>query len=407
MRINRKHLPAAVFVGAFRNGPTLGNVWRPHHLPWVDAPARNIAAAAPMITTREARLAAEAWMSEEAARHPELVGAILAGSTWTRAPEEPHPPSSDVDLFIYLDADVPSEILEPHGHLAPRKLAFRGVVLEPSFHEARRIADPETVLGDMYLAPVFNEPCILLDPYNRLATLAGAVQPEFLRRRHAQRRLAQALGAATLTAPPAAIANIPALRAPCWRNAGHCFGVARCAVATLVASLRYPTIRRSFVAAREVLCAAGREDLADQLLRLLGSFSLSRAEVETLAAEAEQTYDLAVEVRRTPVVMDWNVSPDARELERAAVREVIGAGHHREALFQLLLVRTSAQGIIENDGDEEARASSRIGYRRLLGALGIDGDEAFHERALALRAFLPALRQALEALLARAPGLLD
>jgi len=143
-----------------------------------------------MITTREARLAAEAWMHEEAGRHPELVGAILAGSTKARDPEEPHPPSSDVDLFIYVDAEVPSEILEPHGRFAPRKLAFRGVVLEPSFHEARRIADPETVLGDMHLAPVFTDPCILLDPYGRLAALAAAVKPEFLRRHHAQRRLA-------------------------------------------------------------------------------------------------------------------------------------------------------------------------------------------------------------------------
>jgi hypothetical protein len=312
-----------------------------------------------------------------------------------------------VDLFIYVDAEVPSEILQPHGRFGPRKLAFRGVVLEPSFHEARRIADPEAVLGDMHLAPVFSEPYILLDPCGRLEALAAAVKPEFLRRRHAQRRLAQALGPATPTASPAAIANIPALRAPCWRNVGHAFGVARCAVATLVAGLRYPTVRRSFVVAREVLCTAGREDLADGLLRLLGSFSLSRAEVEALAEEAERTYDDAVKVRRTPVVLDCNVSCDARELERAAVRELIDAGHHREALFQLLLVRTAAQGIIENDGSEEARALSRIGYQRFLAALGIDGDEQYYARMVALRAFMPALREGSEALLARVPGLLD
>ena len=362
-----------------------------------------------MITTREARLAAEAWIQEEAPRHPELVGAILAGSIRRREPEEPHPPSSDVDLFIYVDAEVPSEILEPHGRFAPRKLAFRGVVLEPSFHEARRIAAPEAVLGDMHLAPVFTDPHILLDPHGRLQALATAVKPEVLRRRHVQRRLAQALGLgpAPPTGPRVSIPDIPALRAPCWRNAGHAFGVTRCAFATLVAGLRYPTIRRSFIVAREVLGAAGREDVADELLRLLGSFALSRTEVETLAAEAERTYDVAVEVRRTPVVMDWNVSRDARDLERAAVRELIDAGHHREALFQLLLVRTAAQGIIENDGDEAARASSRIGYQRLLAALGIEGDEAFQARGQALRAFMPALREGCEALLAGAPGLID
>src|SRR5512143_128421 len=128
-----------------------------------------------MITTRDARFAAESWTREEAGRHPELVGAILAGSTSARDPEEPHPPSSDVDLFLYVDAEGPSEILEPHGRFAPRKLALRGVVLEPSFHEARRIADPEAFLGDMQLAPLFNEPCILLAPYGRLAALAAAV----------------------------------------------------------------------------------------------------------------------------------------------------------------------------------------------------------------------------------------
>jgi hypothetical protein len=309
-------------------------------------------------------------------------------------------------VFIFLDAEVPSEILEPHGRFAPRKLLFRGVVLEPSFHEARRIADPEAVLGDMHLAPLFTKACILLDPYGRLESLAAAVKPEFFERRHAQRRLAQALGPGTPPkGVPASIHDIPALRAPCWRNVGHCFGVMRCALATLVAGIRYPTIRRSFVLAREVLRDAGREGVADELLRLLGSFSLSRADVERLATELEQTYDVAVGVRRTPVVMDWNVSQDARELERAAIREMIETGHHREALFQLLLVRTAAQGIIENDGDEDAKASSRVGYQRLLAVLGIDGDESFRARMQALQAFMPRLREACEAVLAQVPGL--
>lgn len=360
-----------------------------------------------MITTREARLAAEAWIRAEAGRLPELVGAILAGSTRTRDPQEPHPPGSDVDLFIYVDAEVPSDILEPRGRFAPRKLAFRGVVLEPSFHEARRLVDPEAVVGDMYLAPVFAEPCILLDPYGRLAGLAEAVKPGIRRRRHVQRRLAQALGRAMPADPGSSIPDIPALRASCWRNAALAYGVMRCATATLVAGLRNPTTRRSLVIAREVLGAAGREDLADGLLRLLGSFALSRAEVEALAAEAERTYDVAVAARRTPVVLDWNVSPDARELERAALRELIDAGHHREALLHLLLVRTAVQGIIENDGGGEARASARTGYRRLLAALGIEGEEAFRARGQALQAFMPALREGCEAVLARAPGLLD
>lgn len=360
-----------------------------------------------MITTRDARLAAAEWMRNEAGRHPELVGVVLAGSTQTRDAEQPHPPGSDVDLFIYVDAEVPSDILEPRGRFAPRKLAFRGLVLEPSFQEARRIADPEAVLGDMHLAPVFTDPHILLDPYGRLEALATAVKPEIHLRRHARRRLEQALDFTPPKGMPASLQNVPGMHAPCWRNVGHGFSVARFALPTLVASLRYPTIRRSFVVAREVLLDAGREEIADALLRLLGSFALTRSEVEALAAEAQRTYDVAVDVRRTPVVLDWNVSRDARELEQAAVRELIDAGHHREALFQLLLVRTVAQGIIENDGDEEAQVSSRIGYQKLLVALGIDGDASLEARKQALQAFIPTLREGCEVLLSRAPGLFD
>ena len=62
------------------------------------------------------------------------------------------------------------------------------------------------------------------------------------------------------------------------------------------------------------------------------------------------------------------MSPAARKLERAAVRELIDAGHHREALLQFLLVRTVEQGIIENDDSEEVRGRRASAYQRLLAA---------------------------------------
>lgn len=360
-----------------------------------------------MITTEHALCAAEAWVRETADEYPELVGVVLAGSTRRRERAAPHPLGSDIDLFLYVDAEVPSDILEPRGRFAPRKLTFHGVLLEPSFHDARCLADPETVLGDMHLAPLFTDPVVLLDPQGRIRTLAAAVTPEFPRRRHAERRLQQALKAAALGETPFAVPEAPALQAPCWRNIAFGYSIMRCALAIIVADLRSPTTRRSLVVAREVLATTGRTDIGDELLRLLGSLHLRRAEVRDLAAEAEHTYDIALAARRTPVVMDWNVSLAARALERAAIHELIDDGHHREALFQLLLVRTVAQGIIENDGAGDVRERTRFGYHRLLAALGIGDDPALLARAQAIRAFAPALRGVCEALLARAPGVID
>ncbi len=359
-----------------------------------------------MITTGEARRIAEAWLREEAPRVPELVGAILGGSTGTRDPEAPHPAASDVDVFLWVDAEVPRDIEHPRGRFAPRKLLRGGVVLEPSFHDTRRIADPETVLGDAHLGPAFADPLILLDPAGRLAAVSDAVRPEYRRRRHVERRLAQALKLLEAMGPHPCAPALPTL-APCWRNVAMAIAVMFAATAPLVAALRVPTVRRSLVVAREVLAEAGREDLADALLRLAGSATLSRVDVEEQVAELWPAYDAAVEARRTPVVMDWNVSCEARALECAAIGELVAEGHHREAAYPLLQLRTAVQGILENDGDEEVRAWSRAGYGRLLAALGIEGDEAFDARGEALQAFVPDLRKGCEVVLARNPAVLD
>jgi len=250
------------------------------------------------------------------------------------------------------------------------------------------------------------DPLILLDPTGRLAAVADAVKPEYRRRRHAQRRLAQVLQLLEAISAHPRAPDLPTL-APCWRNVALALAVMLAAVAPLVAALRVPTVRRSLVVAREVLAEAGREDLADGLLRLAGSATLSRAEVEEQVAELWAAYDAAVAARRTPVVMDWNVSREARALERAAIGELISEGRHREAACPLLQLRTAVQGILENDGNEEVLAWSRAGYGRLLTALGIGNDDAFHARAEALQAFGPDLRKGCEELLAQNPAVLD
>ncbi len=352
------------------------------------------------MTTREARRLAETWLHQELAHYPEAVGTIIAGSARTRAPEAPHPAGSDIDLFTFVEATVPPDIFEPRHRFAPRKLAYRGVVLEPSFHEVHQLDDPFTVAGHLHLGPLFAEPCILFDPTGRLLDVANQVAADFHRRDLVHQRLEQALAAADPGAPYGGVPDAPGISDPCWHNVAHAFAIMRCAVPILAANLTPPTTRRSLVVAREILRGIGREDIANELLRLLGSLSLDRSEVEALADEAEQIYDLAVTVRRTAVPLDWNVSPDARTLERAAIREMIAAGDHREAMMQLLLVRTIAQGLIENDGDETARARSRPGFQCLLAALGIPDDAALQTRGREVYAFLPPLRVCCEHLLA-------
>ena len=70
-----------------------------------------------MASTREARLAAEAWFRDEGSRTPGLVGALLAGSILERTPDEPFPPGSDVDVWMVVEGPVPDARRDPPSPL--------------------------------------------------------------------------------------------------------------------------------------------------------------------------------------------------------------------------------------------------------------------------------------------------
>jgi hypothetical protein len=87
---------------------------------------------AAMPTVGEAKMAARAWIREEAVGIPSFVGAYLAGSILAKSDADTFPKTSDVDLSIVVDSAVPNQIIEPDNSLSPRKLLYRGLILEPS-----------------------------------------------------------------------------------------------------------------------------------------------------------------------------------------------------------------------------------------------------------------------------------
>jgi len=160
------------------------------------------------------------------------------------------------------------------------------------------------------------------------------------------------------------------------------------------------------VVAREVLAEGGREDLADLLLRLAGSETLSRAEVEERVAELWPP--TTPQSRRGGRRWPWTgTCPRSAALECAAIGELVAEGHHREAACPLLQLRTAVQGILENDGDEEGAGLVAAGYGRLLAVAGDRGRRGLRRAREMLQAFVLDLRKGCEELLARNPAALD
>jgi hypothetical protein len=361
--------------------------------------------------TRDATVAAASWCREALEGIPELVGALLAGSTRARPPERPHPETSDVDVWVIVDAPVPDSQLEPENRFATRKLAWRGLVLERGFFPWERVGDPARVLGDPYLAPNLAEPAILLDPSGRLARVAAEVGPEYPRRAHVRRRIDAALEHAAAFCGWAVAGGAPPGYQP-WvvRSAQVVSATVHAAAAAAVAALRQPSPRRAHAIAGEVLARHGRRDLAEELLAALGSARLGRAEVLRALAELEEAYDAAVQLRaarRTVFGMGFEVCREHRAFALGGVRELVEAGYHREAMFRLAFLRFLAQTALENDAPPEVRDRFREGWFALLALLGIESDARHAARVAALREFLPRLRAGCEEVLAGTPEAFD
>ncbi len=362
---------------------------------------------ATVITTREARLAAAAWVREQAEAIPEYVGALVAGSTRERADGDPHPDSSDVDVWVVVDAPVPDTMQEPRHRFATRKFHHRGVVIERGFFPWERLADPERVLGDPYLAPNLASPAIVGDPSGRIRRVADAVAPAYPRRVHVRRRVeAKLAGADRFCGWAASSGHEPPYHPAVIAPAQVVVAAQHAAGAVAVAALRQPSPRRSFVRAGEILAAHGRSELHADLLRALGSAEMGRAEVERALEELARAYDVATRVRRTPFGMELEFAPESRAFALGGVRELVEAGHHREAMFRLTLLRALAQNAIENDGSPAERAELGEGFRALLATMGLDEPRRL-ARIAEIRQLLPRLRAGCEEILAATPGVVD
>ncbi|MDQ4044308.1 MAG: hypothetical protein M3173_02520, partial [Chloroflexota bacterium] len=269
----------------------------------------------------EARSIARRWLSEHVAPLPRFRGALWHGSMLTLPDDAPLDPLSDVDLIAVFDA--------PPADLRPGKQPIEGVMLDVTVLPWRDVRDPESVLANHQLAPSFRSPELLADPSGDLAALRDVVAHNFSRREWVERRVERAVNKAH-----AFLSGIDP-GAPFAGNVmSWLFGTGVTTHVLLVAGMRNPTVRKRYVAVRELLRDNGIPQVHDDLLRLLGSARLSRGQASRHLDALEPTFDPAAAAIRTPVPFPASdLSPAARPISIDGSRTMIAAGDHQEAMF--------------------------------------------------------------------------
>jgi hypothetical protein len=344
------------------------------------------------MTVKHAKDVARQWVIEEASQVPGFCGAFYHGSTNWLPDDAALPAASDLDVMVVLaDTNPPIKL---------GKFIYRGVMLEVSYLPWDQLQSPQLVLGQSHMAGSFAVPSIIVDPSGQLTRLQAAVSSEYARRPWVRKRCEHARDKI--------LNNLQALNEP---NPFHdqvaawLFAAGVTTHILLVAGLKNPTVRRRYVAARELLAEYGHLDFYETLLELLGCARMSRERVGQHLAALAEAFDAAKSVIKTPFPFASDISDIARPIAIDGSRDLIERGSYREAIFWIVATYSRCQKVLHHDASVEMQEQFSPGYRELLADLGITSFADLQQRGEQVRQSLPRVWEVAEAIMAANPGI--
>lgn len=345
------------------------------------------------MSVRAARDAAADWVTQHASREAGFLGAYFSGSTIGLPDDAELSDASDVDVVVVTARDEPP--------LKLGKFIYHGTLLEATYLSWKQLASAEEVLASVHLAGSFRMNTMIADPTGRLRQLQTQVSRHFadcdwvLRRcADARQKIEKGLRAIDSSAP--------------WHDqvTAWLFPTGITTHVLLVAALRNPTVRRRYLAARDVLMAYHHNHLYPTLLSLLGCAHLTPQRVEHHLDALARTFDTTAAVAKTPFFFSTDITATARPIAIDGSRDLILAGNHREAVFWIVATFARCHKILAADAPDLQRTLAPA-FDEMLADLGITNGDHLRHRAAEVVDFLPRLREISEAILRANPDIVD
>ncbi len=355
-----------------------------------------------MVTIRQAKQIVKQWVTGQASQAPGFCGAFFHGSINEMAEDDWLPAASDVDVILVLEGPIPPE--------KPGKLSYQGVIVDASYLPLEEVHSAEQVLGVPHLAGSLRSDCVIADTTGLLRAVQAGVAREFASRAWVTRRCEYSMGRVRRNlawSTSAGFQGAPDRAEPeppfhdqviAWL-----FGVGVTTHVLLAAGLKNLTVRKRYLAVRELLREVGREDYYESLLEMLGCAWMDRAQVERHLPGLESAFDAARGVIRSPFPFAGDISQTARLVAIDGSRELIERGDHREAVFWMAVTWSRCQKVFLEDGQAGSFARHAAGWRSLLADLGIRAPADVQRRSRQVLERLPEVWQVAQEIIQKNP----
>lgn len=305
------------------------------------------------------------WVALEAALLPNFAGAYMWGGITALEPDAPFALWRDVDVVVVLTEGAP----EDEG-----EVFYGGLSIEIIWKNLDEHHDFETALANPSAGPNLAATTILADPTGALTRLQEGVAAAFAQRRWIAARTAAEMGDAEAALKAMHSAATPAERMDSVRGVlGALSGM------LAVAQLARPTTRRTLALLGELLEKAGRADLQEQALRVMGSAAMTPGEVRSLLAETVAAVERAAEVYQTWIPYGFALRHHLLPYYRAGALEMIDEGRHREAMYWISCLDT-AYLALANDAPVDEQEIWAQRFANLYASMGLADETGWPER---------------------------
>ena len=145
----------------------------------------------------------------------------------------------------------------------------------------------------------------------------------------------------------------------------------------LVAALENPTVRRRYLATRQVLLDYGHEAVYEHLLGLLGCQNMAPRRIEQHLDNLTRTFDATVAVSKTMFPFSSDISVPARPIAIDGSRDMIRGGYHREAVFWMIATYARCHKIMAADAPTDLQKRLLPDFQMAVADLGLVSPDDF------------------------------
>ena len=342
---------------------------------------------------QQAKNIARQWVIEASQKLSGFYGAFFHGSINWLPENSLLPLTSDVDIIVVLTDPEPPD--------KPGKFIYQDVLLEVSYLPASQFQSAEEILDQYHLAGNFRIESIISDPSGQLSELQVKVAENFSKRKWVQKRCQGAYNKVIRNVEGINKSNPLHHQVMMWLFAN---GVMTHVL--LTAGMKNPTVRTRYLSTKELLAKYKQLDFYESLLEKLACAHLSKERVEHHLATMTEAFDIAKIVIKTPVPYASDIRDISRFITVDGSRELIDNGHHREAMFWIMVTYSRCQEVLYHDATVEIQDKYRVGFENLLDDLGIKSSADLHQRGEQIREFLPSVLEVAESIMSRNPEII-